>query len=102
MSHYSKKITEITEYSNQIKRQEIDNSLLNDQKQLLLNQQKSALKKRLVKLDVDFNKLKSELEKELKEKQNKEHELQQRIRNENNLNSAKQFNVEKLVNIFVF
>lgn len=99
MSHFSKKLTEVTENSNKIKRQEIDNTLLFEQKQLLINQQKSALKKRLVKLDVDFNHLKAQLEKELKEKQNKEHELQQRLKNEKNLHLAKQSNVEKLVNI---
>ena len=41
--------------------------------------------------------LKNELEKELKEKQNKEHELLQKIKNEKNLSSAKQSNVEALV-----
>ena len=100
MSNFSKKLTEITENSNKIKRQEIDNRLISEQKELLLNQQKHALKKRLVKLDVDLRKLKDELEKELKEKQNKEHELQQRIKNEKNLSSAKQSNVEKLVAFF--
>ena len=96
LSNFSKRLTEVTDNSNIIKRKEIDNSLLSEQKQLLMNQQKSALKKRLVKLDVDFNNLKAQLEKELKEKQTNEHELQQRIKNEKNLNSAKHSNVEKL------
>jgi hypothetical protein len=123
-NNFSKKLTEVTDNSNKIKRQEIDNTLLSEQRQLLLNQQKTALKKRLVKLDVDFNNLKSVLEKEvsslssfffnlysdyskfstfikLKEQANKEHELQQRIKNEKNLNSAKQSNVEKLVYKFI-
>jgi hypothetical protein len=65
LNHFSKKLTEVTENSNKIKRQEIDNTLLSEQRQLLLNQQKSALKKRLIKLDVDFNSLKTVLEKEV-------------------------------------
>jgi hypothetical protein len=65
LNNFSKKLTEVTDNSNKIKRQEIDNTLLSEQRQVLLNQQKSALKKRLIKLDTDFNSLKMVLEKEV-------------------------------------
>ncbi|RMZ93268.1 coiled-coil domain-containing protein, partial [Brachionus plicatilis] len=96
MSTFNKKLGEITENSDQIKQQEIDNKLLSDQKQTILNQQKLALKRQLYKMDIEFASLRQKLEKELREKQNKEHELQQKMKNERNLNSAKRSNVEKL------
>ncbi|CAF1113559.1 unnamed protein product, partial [Brachionus calyciflorus] len=96
LNTFNKKLSEVTEISNVIKRREIDNSLLAVQKQTLISQQKQALKRQLNKLDIDFNSLKLKLEKELKEKQNREHEMQQKMKNERNLNSAKRSNVEKL------
>lgn len=68
LSEFNKKLSEITEISNIIKRKEIDNSLLADQKQSLIYQQKSALKKQLAKLDAEYSNLKAKLEKEVFEK----------------------------------
>lgn len=95
-SKFNKKLGEITENSDKIKQQEIDHKLVADQKQTILNQQKLALKRQLFKMDIEFANLRQKLEKELREKQNKEHELQQKMKNERNLNSAKRSNVEKL------
>lgn len=99
-NEFNKEITELTENSDKIKRRETDNMLMSEQRQLLIHQQKVSLKKQLSKLDVEYNNLRMKFEKELKEKQIKEHELQQKMKNEKNLNSAKQSNVDKLVSIF--
>lgn len=96
LNTFNKKLGEITENSDKIKQQEIDNKLQSDLKQTILNQQKLALKRQLYKMDIQYANLKQKLEKELREKQNKEHELQQKMKNELNLNSAKKSNVEKL------
>lgn len=64
-SEFNKKLTEITENSNKIKRKEIDSTLLSEQKHLLIHQQKIALKKQLAKLDAEFNTLKAKFEKEV-------------------------------------
>ncbi len=98
-NEFNKEITELTENSDKIKRRETDNMLMSEQRQLLIHQQKISLKKQLSKLDVEYNNLRMKFEKELKEKQIKEHELQQKMKNEKNLNSAKQSNVDKLVSI---
>lgn len=96
LNTFNKKLGEITENSDKIKQQEIDNKLQSELKQTILSQQKLALKRQLFKLDFEFANLRQKLEKELREKQNKEHELQQKMKNERNLNSAKRSNVEKL------
>jgi DNA repair exonuclease SbcCD ATPase subunit len=93
---YTKQISELTDALSKIKRRIADSEMLGEQNTLLMSQQKQALKTQLVRLDVDLNKLKMKLDKELKLKQSKEHEIQQKLKNEQNLNSAKQSNVEKL------
>ena len=64
-SDFNKKITEITENSNKIKKKEVNNTLVYEQRQLLIHQQKVSLKKQLAKLDAEYNKLKLSLEKEV-------------------------------------
>lgn len=64
-SDFNKKITEITEDSNKIKKKEVNNTLVYEQRQLLIHQQKVSLKKQLAKLDAEYNKLKLSLEKEV-------------------------------------
>ena len=113
---FNKRVNQLTEVSNRVKKQSVDTTLALEQKQMLIVQQKHALKKQLAKLDAEYAGLKLKLDKEvhlktiltfksffflniklkLKEKQNREHEAQQRLKNDRNLNSAKQYNVEKL------
>jgi hypothetical protein len=64
-SNFKKQLTSITDESNKIKRKEINNGLACEQKLLLLEQQKTALKKQLTKQDTEFNNLKTNLEKEV-------------------------------------
>ncbi len=60
-----KKLTALTEEKDKLKRKAVYNSLQADQKKILINQQKIALKRQLVVLDTEYNKLKLKLDKEV-------------------------------------
>lgn len=64
-SNFKKQLTYMTDESNKIKCKEVNNILACEQRLLLLEQQKSALKKQLGKQDSEFNNLKTKLEKEV-------------------------------------
>ena len=93
---YTKKINGITEETDLVKKKSVNNALHSEEKQILIKQQNIALRKQLATLDVEFSNLKNKLDKELKEKSTREYELQQKIKNEKNLNAAKTNNVERL------
>ena len=66
ISDLSKQISDITSQSNKYGRQIADWKMANDQTATLNKQQKQAFKNQLAKLDIDLNKLKSKLDKEVK------------------------------------
>ena len=65
MKDYTSKLIALTEDTNRMKRKSVDSELINEQKQILNNQVKQALKNQLTKLDVDYNNLKQKLDKEV-------------------------------------
>ena len=62
---FNKKISELTEQSNNVKKKAVDISLVLEQKQMLIMQQKQAIKKQLAKLDAEYTVLKLKLDKEV-------------------------------------
>ncbi len=64
-SSFNKKISELTEISNLTKKRTVDISLILEQKQTLIVQQKQAIKKQLAKLDAEYTLLKLKLDKEV-------------------------------------
>ena len=65
MKDFTSKLIALTEDTNRMKRKSVDTELINEQKQILNNQMKQALKNQLTKLDVDYNNLKQKLDKEV-------------------------------------
>ena len=63
---FNKKLFEVTTMSDKIKRNAVDTSLINEQKLILVNQQKQAFKRQLAKMDLEFNNLRLKFEKEVK------------------------------------
>ncbi len=59
---FNKKLHQVTEESNKIKRSEVNNGIFCEQRLVLLEQQKAALKKQLAKQDSEFGSLISKLE----------------------------------------
>jgi len=62
---FKKKLNSVNEESDKIKWRSVNNTLYAEEKQILINQQKVALKKQLALLDVEFNKLKVKLDREV-------------------------------------
>lgn len=62
---FNKKLSEITEESDKIKKKAVNNSLHAEERQILIAQQKVGLKKQLALLDIEFNNLKVKLNKEV-------------------------------------
>lgn len=96
-SELTQRVDELTRTSDVLKKREVSGRVSNEVRNALVVQQKEALKRQLAKLDSEYNALKAELDKELKQKEAKQHELQQKLKNDRNLESAKKSNVEKLV-----
>lgn len=64
-SSYSRKLSQITDNSNSLKKREVENKLTNELKNIMILQQKMALKRQLATLDVEYNALKAKLDKEV-------------------------------------
>lgn len=70
-SRMLRSLNEVTNASNALQRREVANRVSNELKNILIVQQKTALKRQLARLDAQYNALKAELDKEvccLKEK----------------------------------
>jgi hypothetical protein len=62
---FNKKLGKITAVTDTIQRKSTKISMLSQQNQIVLNQQKSALKRQLAKLNSEYNKLKAKMDKEV-------------------------------------
>lgn len=115
-SRMRKDLDRVTKTKDDYQKSQVSNRVSSELKNTLILQQKAALKRQLANLDTEYNSLKIELDKEvknrillnevlklnrfvlkLKQKEAKEHELHQKLKNDRNLESAKKSNVEKLV-----
>lgn len=114
IKNYIKQISEINEASSNVKSKSIENCLMHEKKEDFFNQEIKLLQKELKKLSTDFNKLKEILEKEVnllcffrkyfvytiylqkKDKERKDYEKQQILKNEKNIYNARKLSMEKL------
>lgn len=64
-SRMERRLGQVTDTSNLLKKREVSNRVANELKNILIVQQKMAIKKQLAKLDAEYNALKAELDKEV-------------------------------------
>lgn len=94
----NKKLNSLELKSSKQKYKCLEACLVNEEKEILVEQQKQSLKKYLKKLETDYFNLKNKLEKEQEIKSKKENELKKKNKSDKNIQNAKQLNVDKLLN----
>ncbi|XP_070191909.1 uncharacterized protein [Littorina saxatilis] len=96
-NNFLKTIGELRKESESSKKETVEIRLIAEEQVVLLRQQLLAIKKALAATEKETNEVQRLLDKELKGKQEKEHDLLQKERNKMHLEAAKQASVERLV-----
>ncbi|XP_041348511.1 uncharacterized protein LOC121368057 isoform X2 [Gigantopelta aegis] len=96
-NNFHRKIGELSGNADDSKKEVIQVKMLAEEKSILLQQELEAIKKALTTAEKECEEVRKRLEKELKIKMEKAHELKQKRRSKKQLEQAKQANIEKLL-----
>nr|KAG5699494.1 hypothetical protein BaRGS_020053 [Batillaria attramentaria] len=96
-NNHLKTITDLRKDSEMGKKETLEVRMLAEEQVILLRQQLIAIKRALAATERESNEVRRLLDKELKIKQEKEHELMQKERSKMQLEAAKQASIERLV-----
>ncbi|XP_076468617.1 uncharacterized protein LOC143299362 isoform X2 [Babylonia areolata] len=96
-NNFLKTIVDLRKDGETGKKEMVEIKMLAEEQVMLLRQQLVAIKRALASTESESNEVRRALDKELRVKQEKEHELMQKERNKLQLEAAKQASIERLV-----